>query len=248
LLWIRSMMSELRSISLWKMTQDYSKYFISSIAIPLYPLAIFLVLLYFLTSPSRGGAIRKAEATEDHPTIVRLAKGRRTAIHFWEKPERVIPGSPSKVQIDFLGNDVTVSPLANDPGNLLVYARGTRFVVLFQMASEANYDDVVQLVPGRSKTIQAIRLDQDTYRLATFKVVRQQAGVKTESQVQALLKNAGKLVVIEDLSPLDDIKTIKCGRCAYSRSDTTFVCPTAIDKIDCKGSGGFKLSLQKVSE
>lgn len=248
IIWIKSEITPIQSILVMKVFGDSWRYFISTIVAPLYPVAIFLVLLYCLTSPSQGGAIRKAEATQDHPTIVRLAKGRRTAIHFWEKPEKVIAGSPGKVQIDFLGNDVTISPLANDPGNLLVYARGTRFVILFQMTSEAAYDDVVQLVPGRSKEIRAIRLDQDTYHLATFKLVRQQSGTKTEAQIQVLLKDAGKVAVIEDLGDLSNVRGIKCGRCVYSREDTTLVCSTPIEKVECHGSGSFKLSLVRVPE
>jgi hypothetical protein len=248
IIYVKFEIAHIRSIPLMKVLGGTWKYLISTIVAPLYPIAIFLVLLYCLTSPSQGGAIRKAEATQDHPTIVRLAKGRRTAIHFWAKPEKVIAGSPGKVQIDFLGNDVTVSPLANDPGNLLVYARGTRFVILFQMTSELAYDDVVQLVPGRSKEIRAIRLDQDTYHLATFKLVRQQSGAKTETQIQVLLKDAGKVAVIEDLGDLVHVKAIKCGRCVYSREDTTLVCPTPIEKVDCHGSGALKLSLVRVPE
>lgn len=245
---VKSKITALRSISAKSVCNGAFGYLLTTIVAPFYPLAVFLILVYFFAPYSHGGAIRRAEATEDRPTVVRLAKGRRTAIHFWEKPEKVIPGSPSKIQIDFLGNDVTVSPLANDPGNLLVYARGTRFVVLFQMASEANYDDVVQLVPGRSKTLQAIRLDQDTYHLATFKITRVKSGVSTETQDQVLLKDGGKLAVIDDVSDLDDVKRLSCGRCVYSKEDTTLVCPTPIEKVECHGGKAFQLTFAKVSE
>ena len=245
---IKSNISKIRALPFKKIVFDQIRYFTSVVVMPIYPLVIFLVLLYYLTSSARAGAIRKAEATEDRPTIVKLAKGRRTAIHFWEKPERVIPGSPGKVQIDFLGNDVTISPLATDPGNLLVYAHGTRFVVLLKIASESSYDDVVQLVPGKSKAFHAIRLDQDTYHLATFKITVEQSGKKRENFSQVLLKNEGRFGVVSDLADLIGGKSIKCGHCAYAKSDTTLVCQAPIVKVECHGSAGLSLSLQKVSE
>jgi hypothetical protein len=246
--WVRSLKTVLRSLPFKNTFSECGNYFLIMIVMPLYPVAVFLILIYFLTSPAQSGAIRRAQATEDQPTIVRLAKGRRTAIHFWEKPERVIAGSPGKVQIDFLGNDIAVSPLGTDPGNLLVYARGLRFVILFQMASEGSYDDVVLLTPGRSKATQAIHLDEDTYHIGSFKLTRRKLGEKTETITQVLLKNHGKSAVVEELGSLDGIKNLKCGNCLYSRADRTLVCPTPIEKVDCHSSDGFKLSIARVSE
>jgi hypothetical protein len=248
LIWIKSTITEVSELSPKKILRHSGGEFVTIIVLPLYPFAIFFVLLYYLTSTSQAGNIRRAEATEDKPTVVRLAKGRRTAIHFWEKPERVIPGSPGKVQIDFLGNDVTVSPLASDPGNLLVYARGVRFVVLFQMVGGNGYDDVVELIPGKSKMLRAIHLDEDTYHLGQFKVVSELFGKKTETAAQAILKNGGKIALFDDLDGFEKIKSIKCGHCVFSRIDRTFVCQTPIEKIECHGTGGFKLTILKVIE
>lgn len=245
---IKTKISELRNLPYRKIIRAQWREFVSGIVMPLYPLAIFLVLFYYFTLNANAGVIRQAVATEDKPTVIKLAKGRRTAIHFWEKPERVIPGSPGKIQIDFLGNDVTVAPIANDPGNLLVYAKGARFVVLFQMASKLNYDDVVKLVPGKSKATEAIRLDQDIYQLANFKVFLEKSGTKNESESQALLKNGGKFAIISDLGDLNLDKRMKCEKCVYSRSDTALICKNPITKVECHAPGNFKLSLQRIPE
>jgi hypothetical protein len=246
--WIQSQRTELRSISVMKEACSFFSSFISMIAMPLYPFAVFCVLLYFFTLNSQAGTIRRADITEDKPTIVKLAKGRRTAIQFWEKPERVIPGSPGKVQIDFLGNDITVSPLANDPGNLLVYARGSRFVILFQMTSESTYDDVVKLAPGRSASVQAIRLDQDTYHIVTFDITSGEKGKKTATTAQALVKDGGKTAVFDDLGIILPTQSLKCGQCVYSRKDSMLVCPKPIEKVDCRADGHYQLSIQKVHQ
>jgi hypothetical protein len=244
----QSQWTEIRSISVMKETVSFFSSFGSAIAMPLYPFAVFCVLLYFFTLNSQAGTIRRADITEDRPTIVRLAKGRRTAIQFWDKPERVIPGSPGKVQIDFLGNDITVSPLANDPGNLLVYARGSRFVILFQMTSESTYDDVVKLAPGRSTSVQAIRLDQDTYHIAPFDITSKQQGKKTVSTAQALVKDGGKTAVFDDLGVSLPAQALKCGQCVYSRKDSTLVCQKPIEKVDCWGDHHYQLSIRKVPQ
>lgn len=240
----KSAWSKLKAIR--PLIREATQGFFATALMPLYPLAIFVVLLYLFTSPSRSGIIRRVEITEDHPVVVRVARGRRTAIHFWVKPEKVIPGSPNKIQIDFLGNDIAVSPQFSDPGNLLVYAHGSRFVILFQMAQESNYDDVVLLRPAVSHSLRAIRLDQDTYRLGAFQGSVKQSGHAHEINAAAILKDGGRIAVFDDLGGTDGVKKFVCKGCVFSRADSTFACHQPIEKIECQGSDGFRLSLKKV--
>ena len=116
-----------------------------------------------------AGQVRRIELTEDHPATVYLALGRSTAISFQSRPEKVVPGSPQAIQINFLGSDLTVTPVNRKPGNLLVYTKSGRFVILFTMGGDRHYDDVVKVgVMGKGRPI---RLLTDSFLLAPFKVI-----------------------------------------------------------------------------
>ena len=92
-----------------------------------------------------AGQVRRLELTEDHPATVVLALGRSTAISFLSRPEKVVPGSPQAIQINFLGSDLTITPVSRKPGNLLVYTKSGRYVILFVIGTESHYDDVVKV-------------------------------------------------------------------------------------------------------
>ncbi len=128
----------------------------------LYPVLIFSIIpiLYFLKE-SHAGSIRKIEVSQVRSGVVRLAVGRTTVISFLSRPEKVVPGSPQALEVNFLGKDITVRPLSTRPGNLIVYTKSGRFVVLLQMGSDSNYDDVVEVVPVMSK--HGVNLLKDTY-------------------------------------------------------------------------------------
>lgn len=117
---------------------------------------------------SQAGQVRRIELSEDRPATVILALGRSTAISFLSRPEKVVPGSPQAIQINFVGSDLTVTPVSRRPGNLLVYSKSGRYVILFATGSDTHYDDVVRIgTVGRGRPL---RLLTDSFHLASFKV------------------------------------------------------------------------------
>ncbi len=130
--------------------------------------SLALVLLQLAIAPrsAQAGQIRKLYLTEQKPGAITLAFGQSTVLSFFSKPERVVPGSPHKLQIDFLGRDITVTPLASSPGNLIVYTKSGRFVLLLKIGTASSYDDVVQIEPGRPRmNARPLRLLKDTFHL-----------------------------------------------------------------------------------
>lgn len=115
---------------------------------------------------AEAGQVRKLELSEDRPATVVLARGRTTAISFLSRPEKVVPGAPHAVQINFLGSDLTVTPVGSSPGNLLVYTRSGRYVILFRIGGDSLYDDVVKVSVGSSG--KPIRLRTDAYSVVTY--------------------------------------------------------------------------------
>ena len=141
-----------------------------NIIIVLYPMiiAILAFLLFCLTerSPNQAiaGIIRWAEISEAKPLIVHLAQGRTTAISFAVRPEKVVPGNPQALEINFLGKDLTVRPVAPNPGNLIIYTKNNRYVILFQLVSVPAYDDAVTVSSGKPGS-RVMKLGTDTYRI-----------------------------------------------------------------------------------
>ena len=147
-----------------------------------HPVAIIAAGCFLLYSNfSQAGQIRRLELSEDHPGTVVLALGRSTAISFGSRPEKVVPGSPQAVQINFLGSDLTVTPVSRKPGNLLVYTKSGRFVILFRIGSDAEYDDVVKV--GAYTVGRPVHLLTDSFRAVSFRVQTKAKGAGNPPQV-----------------------------------------------------------------
>ena len=137
---------------------------IRKLLIAFYPVAILGIALGILlhSKESQAGSIRRIEVSSSKSGTVRLALGRTTVISFLSRPEKVVPGSPQTLEINFLVKDITIRPLSGHPGNLIIYTKSGRFVILLQMGNETSYDDVVEVVPVMSK--HGVNLLRDTYK------------------------------------------------------------------------------------
>jgi hypothetical protein len=128
----------------------------------LYLAALVLLGAFVLKHSVEAGLIRKMQVSPNKSGIVKLSLGRQTVISFLSRPEKVVPGSPSALEVNFIGKDVLLRPLSAHPGNLIVYTKSERIVILLQVGTESNYDDAVEVLPGRSTT--KINLMKDTYK------------------------------------------------------------------------------------
>jgi hypothetical protein len=219
------------------------------ILMPIYPVAVFCALLYFCTSTGHAGVIRRISVSRDRPTVVRVARGRTTAIQFWIKPEKLVLGSPNRVQVDFLGKDVTVTPLAPDPGNLLIYTRDSRFVVLFQMVQGGLYDDVVELVPAHSETGRAIRLAEDTYHVVGIHTVLEMNKKKQEADFPAILKDEGRRLETDQWPEFVPSHRLKCARCIVQEKNgnVMVICSQSLLKVECTAPKGIKITFERAT-
>ena len=127
-----------------------------------YILALIIVSVLMLMKHVEAGRIRKMQVSEDKSGIVTLAFSRNTVISFLSRPEKVVAGSPQAIEVNFIGKDLNVRALQGHPGNLTVYTKSGRMVLLLQMGNENNYDDVVEIVPYSS--MHRLRLLKDTYK------------------------------------------------------------------------------------
>ena len=121
-----------------------------------------ILLFNHVNTDADAGIIRKILVSPDKPGIVRLALKRNTTISFLSRPEKVVPGAPQATEINFIGKDLNIRPLQGNLGNLTVYTKSERLVLLLQMGNESNYDDVVTIIPSFSS--RGYNLSKDTYK------------------------------------------------------------------------------------
>jgi hypothetical protein len=220
---------------------------------PLAIAAFGCLLLYtaFAGAWARAGQIRRLELSEDHPGTVVLALGRSTAISFTARPEKVVPGSPQAIQINFLGSDLTVTPVSRNPGNLLVYTKTGRYVILFRVGNESNYDDVVKVSPmGKGRPIQLLT---DSFRTVGFHVESaERRGAKytnVPEQIAVLMASNELEISSPDLKDLlSPVGAFRCKGCVLrGESDTARIsCIKPISEIHCE-SKTIIITLKRVS-
>ena len=225
-------------------------HFSSKLLERLYFAIVVVTLLVLIPRHLNAGQIRRLELTQDHPGIVHLAFGRSTAISFNVRPEKVVPGSPASLQINFLARDLTVTPVARNVGNLLVYTKNGRYVILFQLGSESQYDDVVQVSQGSGKS--PLRVLEDSFKPISIelkfdpdpssKKLRSPA-LQKSSQILTvgLSSNERKISGDELVQPLMSFRPLHCDHCMVRREDNEFAditCSIPISEIHCLVTGG----------
>jgi hypothetical protein len=207
----------------------------------LYPVIIIgCVLAIVVAQRAHAGHIRQLELGPDRPGVVNLAFGRTTAISFSVRPEKVVPGSPQSIEVNFLGKDITIRPLTAKPGNLLVYTKSSRYVILLQLGSESQYDDVVKVASSFSNT--PLRLLDDSFRIVNFSLTLKSKTkeIKPTLVPVMLISSEKSIEGIELKNALEIYKPLACKSCVvrYDSGSSKIVCNTPIQEIHCRTSQG----------
>lgn len=212
------------------------------IASTAYPVLIVVGVVVLMMREVHAGHVRQLEISPDQPGVVHLAFGRTTAISFSVRPEKVVPGSPQAIEVNFLGKDITVRPLNSKAGNLLVYTKNSRFVILFQVGSEAQYDDVVKVAPSFSKA--PLRLLEDSFRIMSIQMV---IGDSKPVEVPVSIRSDERTIEGSELKDaLQPYPHLVCTGCLLKRDADSMrlICQKAIHGIHCH-SGGVKITLER---
>jgi len=110
---------------------------------------IFLSFALFCFSFETFGQrkeIREVDTNDHLMKIVNLTMGRSTVISFENKPVKVVSGNSNYFNVEFVGNDLTLQPLAPVETNLFVYTeKGTKFGFLLKVGSASLYDDILYI-------------------------------------------------------------------------------------------------------
>jgi hypothetical protein len=102
--------------------------------------------LFSLNSFALRSEIREVDTNDRLMKVVNLTMGRSTVISFEHKPVKVVSGNSNYFNVEFVGNDLTLQPLAPVETNLFVYTeKGTKFGFLLKVGSVALYDDILYI-------------------------------------------------------------------------------------------------------
>ena len=216
----------------------------------LYPFVVLAIVLTLFPRWASAGQMRKLVLPPDRPGIINLAYGNKTAVSFQSKPQHLVPGAPERVDINFMGNDLTISALSANPGNLLVYtSNGARYVLLFHVVPEAKHDDVVEIISAERPNSKPMRLDRDSYKVEKLKVIVKPKtfwGSTKVSEVSAVTYSE-RLLGDELSDLLKSFKRLRCEKCVLNAkpTDPGLVCKGAISypiKCTSDDSKGIEIS------
>jgi len=90
--------------------------------------------------------IREVDTNDRLMKEVHLTMGRSTVLSFESKPVKVVSGNSNYFNVEFVGNDLTLQPLAPVETNLFVYTeKGAKFGFLLKVGSASIYDDILYI-------------------------------------------------------------------------------------------------------
>lgn len=237
--------------SAWRVTAAAIRIF-SRVLYILYPTIVLLTVSILFPRFASAGEIRKLALSQDRPGVVNLAFGNATAISFQFKPEKLVPGSPHKVEINFLGKDITVSPLATNPGNLLVFTDRGLYVLLFRIVPESRYDDRVEVVAPGARQTRAIQVTNDSYHVERVSVSATPANKKERVKEFAFdaLVYSDRLTGDEFMEFLSFQKRLVCDGCFLNRGTPgrALVCRKPLpERFSCQSEAYRKIEIGRKS-
>jgi hypothetical protein len=103
------------------------------------------VFFAFTTSvAAKKSDVREIFTNDREMKTIHLAMGRSTVLSFTEKPVKVVAGNSNYFNVEFVGNDLTLQPLANVETNLFVYLQSkSKFGFHLKVGSVSKCDDMV---------------------------------------------------------------------------------------------------------
>jgi hypothetical protein len=206
----------------------------------LYPLLIVIFAISLMgIKYCHAGRIRNLVLSQDHPGTVYFAMGKATRLSFPTRPEKLVPGSPGHLTLDFVtANDISIIPLSRDIGNLHIYTAAGDYVLLFQLANASNYDDAVNIKFGN--TTRPMRLLEDSYHAErlTFSL-RSKDKKQKETTVEAPILSRGDGLRFEGTELLETLKTfphLRCPSCVITKKNDSaiFICVKNTNEMKCE--------------
>lgn len=154
------------------------------------------LLSYCVVTQAKRNEVREIHTNDREMKTVNLAMGRSTVLSFNEKPAKVVAGNSNYFNIEFVGNDLTIQPLAQVESNLFVYTQGnSKYGFHLKVGPITQYDDMVY-VRWKSQGLVAPQPQ------------RQPIPMRPKKKIDPITFDLGKTqIVVFDIFPLGVTKT-----------------------------------------
>ncbi len=105
---------------------------------------LLFVLVSSVVAVAQKNDVREIYTNDRMMKTVNLTLGRSTILSFTDKPVKVVTGNSNYFNVEYIGNDLTIQPLANVDTNLFVYTQNKmKYGFHLKVGSSAAYDDMV---------------------------------------------------------------------------------------------------------
>lgn len=105
---------------------------------------VLLVIVFSSMVSAQRKEVREVFANDREMKTIHLTLGRSTILSFSDKPVKVVSGNSNYFNIEYIGNDLTLQPLANVDTNLFVYTQNKmKYGFHLKVVPSSSYDDMV---------------------------------------------------------------------------------------------------------
>lgn len=104
---------------------------------------VLLSFVFFASNLLARQGVLEIETNDRLMKVVNLTLGRSTVLSFDDKPVKVVLGNSNYFNVEFIGNDLTIQPLANIETNLFVYTqKQLKYGFLIKAGNLSSYHDM----------------------------------------------------------------------------------------------------------
>jgi len=105
-----------------------------------------LILVTSFTVIAQKNDVREIFTNDRMMKTVNLTLGRSTILSFTDKPVKVVTGNSNYFNVEYIGNDLTIQPLANVDTNLFVYTQNKmKYGFHLKVGAISAYDDMIYI-------------------------------------------------------------------------------------------------------
>lgn len=160
---------------------------------------IVLILVTSTVAIAQKKDVREIYTNDRMMKTVNLTLGRSTILSFTDKPVKVVTGNSNYFNVEYIGNDLTIQPLANVDTNLFVYTQNKmKYGFHLKVGTSSAYDDMVYVRWKSFLQIDQGRPSQDSERpQRAFKVLSIKIG-QLEVVINKLIRLKGTKTYLVD--------------------------------------------------
>lgn len=153
-------------------------------------LILSFIWLIFSVSLQARQDIFEVETNDRIMKVVNLTLGRSTVLSFDDKPVKVVLGNSNYFNVEFIGNDLTIQPLASIETNLFVYTqKQSKYGFIIRVGNTSLYNDIIYVKWKSPKSDVA----KDKIEIVTLKVRPVQKVVLINKGIEIKLVKITKL-------------------------------------------------------